>query len=121
MWNRSYGLLGILAALSAGFFLLFSLVSFTAEPETVFGPERFVRDNGAPQWLVRPFQLPRRAPNCTLTVDNGDSPATRVTSGAILLNGRLVVRPAGLKKTVPQIRKSVRLWKRNRLAGLAGR
>ena len=85
-------------------------------------PGSFVRDNGAPQWLVRPFQLPRRAPDCTLTVDNGDSPATRVTSGAILLNGRLVVRPAELKKAVPQIRKSVRLWKRNRLVvSLAGK
>ncbi len=115
MRSRGSVLLGILAALIVGGFLLVSPVSFTAEPVTVFGPERFVRDTGAPQHWVRPFELPRRAPDCTLIVDNGDKPATRVTSGTILLNGRLVVGPAEFKKTIPQIRKSVRLWKHNRL------
>ena len=115
MRNRASVLLGMLAVLGIGLLLLVSPVSFTAEPVTVFGPERFVRDNGAPQHWVRSFELPRRAPDCTLIVDNGDKPATRVTSGTILLNGRLVVGPSEFKKTIPQIRKSVRLWKRNRL------
>ena len=101
MRNRGSMLLGMLAVLGVGFFLLVSPVSFIAEPVTVFGPERFVRDNGAPQHWVRSFELPRRAPDCTLIVDNGDKPATRVTSGTIRLNGRLVVGPSEFKKTVP--------------------
>jgi len=60
--------------------LLVSQVSFTTEP--------VVRGNGAPQRWVRSFESPRRASSgCTLTVDNGDGPATRITNGAILLNG----------------------------------
>lgn len=102
--------------------LLFGFVASTAQSPAAFGPEQFVRAAGPSDWQVRSFQLPRRAPACTLTVDNGDRPATRVTSGSLRLNGRLVVGPGELRSTVPRINKSVRLWKRNRLAvALAGR
>jgi YD repeat-containing protein len=96
--------------------LLFSLASFTAEPETVFGPEQFVRGAGAPQRITRTFALPPQAGSqCTLTVQNGDSSKTRVTSATLQLNGAVVVSPADFKRTVTRIDKPVSLQPQNTL------
>jgi hypothetical protein len=49
---------GIVALLGIGLLLLYSLAPSTAESPAAFGPETFVREQGAPRWLTRKFDLP---------------------------------------------------------------
>ncbi len=82
---------------------------------SIFGPERFTRAAGKPSTEIRSFSIASPAKDCALTIENGNSSRTRVSSAILALNGTPVVVPSDFNRTVPLIEKPVALRERNTL------
>ncbi|HEX9644551.1 MAG TPA: PKD domain-containing protein, partial [Acidimicrobiia bacterium] len=86
-----------------------------ASEVTVFGPRVYTRDTGKPRVEIDTFTVAIPDGDYTLAVQNGDSPATRVTSAVIFFNGRQLFAPDDFKKQVPLLTVGVALAEENEI------
>ncbi len=85
--------------------------------DSLFGPRKYLRTNGAPDKYAEQFSLPAsfREP-FVLHVVNGDSSGkNRVSSARIRLNDKEVVKPSDLSQKVAIVKKTITLKSDNRL------
>ena len=118
---RTYGRTN--ALLSTIYFLAMTLLTLcsniTLADIRVFGPEKYTRETGAPQRIVKTFSVQDVHGDFTLVVQNGEGTRGRVSSAVIALNGVTVVNPDAFNKNVDVIRKAVTLQQMQNIRRLA--
>jgi hypothetical protein len=98
-------------------FLVVSGPTFSqAAPVPLFGPEKFIRETGAPDTSSRSFQACNTGATYRLVVENGAAGKDRVSSATVTLNGVEIVRPNDLNQRVERVEKEVSLQGDNTLA-----
>jgi RHS repeat-associated protein len=88
-----------------------------AETFTVYGPQRFTRNNGAPLNVVQSFSIPADAvAPFNIFVDNGaPSGSNRVSTATIKLNGNTLYKSNDFNQNVPSLTQAVTLAATNTL------
>lgn len=119
-WDRSVSLIfGVMITLLSP-----AAVLATSSGGTIYGPQRFNRTTGAPNYYSVTFSAPgwAQAPYVLRVENGGASGEDRVSSAWIEVNNDDVVDPSDLNQNVGAIQRSVSLGKQNRLeVKLAGR
>jgi RHS repeat-associated protein len=92
-------------------------LSQSTETFTVYGPQRFTRNNGQPVNVVENFSLPADAvAPFTILVDNGSpSGSNRISSATIKLNGTTLYKSNDFNQNVSSLTKPVTLTAANTL------
>lgn len=107
----------VLAKLGALFLLALVAPHGTqAESLPLFGPEKFIRETGAPDISTRTFPACNTGAIWRLVVVNGAENKDRLSSATVTLNGVDVIRPNDLNQRVERIEKEVTLHGENTLA-----
>ncbi|MBE9572081.1 MAG: pentapeptide repeat-containing protein [Proteobacteria bacterium] len=113
MWKRyAVGFIAITLLLCGPDFVSDSF----GQDSVPFEPQKFIREAGKPEKIVKPFAAENIAGKHTLIVQNGDEKGSKVTSAVIYLNGQRVVRPGEFNKNVDWITKTVTLEEQNEIA-----
>ena len=104
--------------LSIALFLILTIIlvaskSFSAQT-AIFGPERFVREQGQPVRITKTFSVQDATSPFTIVIETG-SGSQVVSSAMVELNGVMVAGPNAFNQTVLRISRSVQLQKVNTL------
>ena len=104
-------------SISAGLVIFFTVLGPDAYGQAaVFGPERYLRESGTPQTIIRTFSVANPSERFTLIVQNGESEQTRSSSAIVKLNGVIVVGPSDLNRQIGLIKRNVFLQQENTIS-----
>jgi len=100
--------------------LLMSILSPMVNASVVFGPMRYDRTTGSPNYYNDSFLINRPNGNYTLYVKNGDlisnsSSSNASVSSVVTLNGKTIFRPDDFKKEARLLRQNVSISSQNEM------
>jgi hypothetical protein len=110
------GLFKVFAVIGSLFLVALVPAFSQAAPVPLFGPEKFIRETGAPDSSSRTFAACNTGATYRLFVENGAAGKDRVSSATVSLNGVEIVRPSDLNQRVERVEKVVSLQGDNTLA-----
>jgi hypothetical protein len=89
------------------FIMATSIVFGQGTAKVVFGPKTYTRQTGTPVTVNDTFSVTNPAGQFTISIQNGDSKNTRVSSGSIVINNVEVVSESEFNKQAEKIEKAI--------------
>lgn len=96
--------------------VLATTATVAAAGTPVFGKEKFSRDKGSPQRIVRTFAVSNPDSDFRIVVQNAEGKRGRVSSAIIELNGERIIGPTAFNKQTDVVAKPAQLQKMNEIA-----